>query len=267
MSQIHPTAIIERGAELGADVEIGPFCVVGPHATIGDGTKLHSRVTIVGHTTLGKNNEIFPNAVLGSEPQDFKYRDGPCTLEIGDHNSIREAVTIHIGTEVGGGVTRLGSHNLLMVNCHLGHDANFGSHCIIGNNVMIAGHVECRDGAALMGGVGVHHYCTIGDYAYVAGYARVVHDVPPFVRIDSNSAVRAVNHVGLQRKGFSDADMEAIDSAARQLFFGKRKPFATTLSELEHSPALNPHVKYMIEFLHRRNAGKNGRYLESLRAR
>lgn len=267
MSLIHPTAIIEKGAEIGQNVSIGPFCVIGPNVVIGDDCVLHSRVTIVGHTTIGRANEIFPNAVLGSSPQDLKYRGGPTRLEIGDKNQIREAVTIHTGTETGTGVTKLGSGNLLMVNAHIGHDADFGDRCVIGNNVMIAGHVKCCDGAALMGGVGVHHFVTIGEYAYIAGYARVTHDSPPFVKVDSNGAVRAVNHIGLKRNGFTDADLDAIDAAVRQLFLGKTKPMSKTLDELNGLPKLNPHVKYLIDFLHRRNQGRHGRYLESLRTK
>ncbi|MGC4033149.1 MAG: acyl-ACP--UDP-N-acetylglucosamine O-acyltransferase [Tepidisphaeraceae bacterium] len=266
MSLIHPTAIIEPGAQLGENVRVGPFCVIGPNVTVGDGTILHSRVTIVGHTTIGKNNEIHPNAVLGSPPQDLKYRGGPTRLEIGDNNQIREAVTVHTGTEAGIGLTKIGSGNLLMVNAHIGHNAVFGDRCLVGNNVMIAGHVNCRDGAALMGGVGVHHFVTIGEYAYIAGYARVMHDVPPYVKVDNNGAVRAVNHVGLKRNGFTEDDLHAIDAAARQLFLGRAKPMATTLAELEGKPEINPRVKYMVDFLHRRNLGRHGRYLESLRS-
>ncbi|MDB5325105.1 MAG: acyl-(acyl-carrier-protein)--UDP-N-acetylglucosa mineO-acyltransferase, partial [Phycisphaerales bacterium] len=191
----------------------------------------------------------------------------PTQLIIGNGNQIREAVTIHTGTETGTGITKIGNGNLLMVNAHIGHDAIFGDRCLIGNNVMIAGHVHCMDGAALMGGVGVHHFVTIGEYAYIAGYARVMHDVPPFVKVDNTAAVRAVNHVGLKRSGFTDADIDAIDAAARRLFLGKTKAFSTTLRELGEAEELNPHVKYMIDFLHRRNQGRHGRYLESLRTK
>jgi UDP-N-acetylglucosamine acyltransferase len=265
MSEIHPTAIIEPGARVAEGVRIGPFCYIGPHVSIGEGTVLHSRVTIVGDTSVGQRNVIFPNAVIGEPPQDLKYRGGRTLLEIGDENHIREAVTIHIGTEAGTGLTKIGSRNLLMVNCHIGHDAVMGDGCIVGNNAMIAGHVHCRDGCALMGGVGVHHFVTIGEHAYVAGYARVLHDVPPFVKIDNLGTVRAVNGLGLKRHGFTDADVDAIDAAARRLFFGKGTPFSKTLAELGHADGLNRHVQYLVEFLHRRNAGKHGRYLESLR--
>ncbi|HEX8324894.1 MAG TPA: acyl-ACP--UDP-N-acetylglucosamine O-acyltransferase [Tepidisphaeraceae bacterium] len=267
MSLIHPTAIIEPGAQIGENVHIGPFCVIGPNVVIGDDCTLHSRVTIVGHTTIGSDNEIHPNAVLGSSPQDLKYRGGPTQLIIGNGNQIREAVTIHTGTEAGTGITRIGNNNLLMVNAHIGHDATFGDRCLVGNNVMIAGHVNCLDGAALMGGVGVHHFVTIGEYCYIAGYARVMHDVPPYVKVDNTAAVRAVNHVGLKRNGFTEEEIDAIDAAARRLFFGRDKPFSRMLAELGEAPALNPRVRYLVEFLHRRNEGRHGRYLESLRTK
>lgn len=267
MSLIHPTAIIEPGARIADGVRIGPFCYVGPNVSIGEGTVLHSRVTVVGHTTMGRGNEVYPNAVLGERPQDLKYRGGPTRLEIGNDNQIREAVTIHIGTEVGTGLTKIGSGNLLMVNCHLGHDIVMGDKCLVGNNAMIAGHVHVLDGAALMGGVGVHHFVTIGEYSYVAGYARIARDVPPFVKVDNLGAVRAVNGIGLTRGGFTDADIDAIDDATRRLFLGKGKPLSEALHELAETAQMNRHVKYMVEFLRRRNEGKHGRYLELFRGK
>ena len=132
---------------------------------------------------------------------------------------------------------------------------------------MIAGHVECGNGVAMMGGVGVHHFVTIGDYAYIGGYSRIHHDVPPFVKIDGADRVRALNNVGLKRHGFSEQDIDALEDAARRLFFGREKPFALVLAEIGENPELNPNVKLMIDFLHRRNAGRHGRYLESQRVK
>jgi UDP-N-acetylglucosamine acyltransferase len=154
-----------------------------------------------------------------------------------------------------------------MVNCHIGHDAQFGSKCIIGNNAMIAGHVVCGDGVAMMGGVGVHHFVTIGEYAYIAGYSRVHHDVPPFVKVDGADRVRALNAVGLKRHGFTEDDVDALEDATRRLFFGREKPFNVTLAEFDLMNGINPHVKRMIDFLHRRNQGKHGRYLEAQRGK
>ncbi|MBC7784721.1 MAG: acyl-ACP--UDP-N-acetylglucosamine O-acyltransferase [Burkholderiales bacterium] len=265
MSKISPLASIDPHAHIGCDVEIGPFCVIGPDVVIHDGCRLYNNVTVLGHTTLGNGNVIYPNAVIGTPPQDLKYRGGPTRVEIGENNQIREAVTIQCGTETGAGITRLGSNNLLMVNCHIGHDAQFGSKCIIGNNAMVAGHVECNDGVAMMGGVGIHHFVTIGEYAYIGGYARIHHDVPPFVKVDGADRVRALNALGLKRHGFSEEDVEALENAARRLFFGREKPFNVTLAEFDLMNGLNPRVKRMLDFLRRRNEGRHGRYLEAHR--
>jgi UDP-N-acetylglucosamine acyltransferase len=267
MSRLSPLASIDPKAHIGNDVEIDAFCVIGPNVVIGDGCKIYNNVTLLGHTVLGRNNVIYPNAVIGSPPQDLKYRGGPTRVEIGENNQIREAVSIHSGTETGIGITRIGSNNLLMVNCHIGHDAQFGSKCIIGNNAMIAGHVVCGDGVAMMGGVGVHHFVTIGEYAYIAGYSRVHHDVPPFVKVDGADRVRALNAVGLKRHGFTEDDVDALEDATRRLFFGREKPFNVTLAEFDLMNGINPHVKRMIDFLHRRNQGKHGRYLEAQRGK
>lgn len=267
MAQISPLASIDPKAQIGADVEIGPFCVIGPNVVIGDGCKLYNNVTLIGHTTIGGGNVMYPNVVIGAPPQDLKYRGGPTRVVIGDNNQIREGVTVQAGTETGISVTTIGSNNLLMVNCHIGHDATFGNKTIVGNNAMIAGHVICGDGAALMGGVGVHHFVTIGEYAYISGYARVLKDVPPFVKIDNPDRVRALNKLGMKRHGFSEMDIEAVEDAARRIFFGREKPMSVKLAEFESNNGLNPYVKRMVDFLHRRNQGKHGRYLESLRTK
>src|SRR6266550_533889 len=207
--KISPHAVVDKEAEIGEDVEIGPFCVIGPHVKISAGCKLFNNVTIVGHTTIGPKNVFFPNAVIGAPPQDLKYKGADTRLEIGEGNTFREAVTVHVGTEKGGGITRVGNQNLLMVNTHLGHDVQLGSRCIISNNTMIAGHVVIGSGVAMMGGVGVHHFVTIGDFAYIAGYAQIHHDVPPFVKVDGSDKVRALNTTGLRRAGFGDEDVAA----------------------------------------------------------
>src|SRR4051794_16544274 len=167
MSKISPLASIDPNARLADDVEVGPFCVIGPDVVIGAGCKLLSHVVIDGNTTIGPGNVIHPFAVIGGAPQDLKYQGGPMRLDIGAHNVIRESVTIHIGTETGGGITRVGDRNLFMINAHVGHDAHIGSKCIIANNVMLAGHVVVGDNVSMMGGVGIHHFVTVGEYAYL----------------------------------------------------------------------------------------------------
>jgi len=265
MPKIHPLACVDPQAQLASDVEIGPFCVIGADVVIDTGCKLYNNVTILGHAKIGKNNVFYPNAVIGTPPQDLKYRGGPTQVHMGDNNQVREAVTIQCGTETGAGITRVGSNNLLMVNCHIGHDGHFGDRCIIGNNVMVAGHVRCNDGVAMMGGVGIHHFVTIGEYAYLAGYSRIHHDVPPFVKVDGADRVRALSALGLKRNGFTDEDIELLEDATRRLFFGREKPFSKVLAEFAEMSEINPHVKRLIDFIHQRNQGKYGRFQESLR--
>ena len=267
MAEISNLASVDPKAVIADDVEIGAFCVIGPDVVIESGTKIYNHVTIIGHSTIGKNNIIFPNAVIGAPPQDLKYRGGATKVIIGDNNQIREAVTVHAGTETGSGVTRIGSNNLLMINCHIGHDADFGSKCIIGNNSMIAGHVVCGDGVAMMGGVGIHHFVTVGEFAYIGGYSRIHHDVPPFVKVDGADRVRALNALGLKRHGFTDDDIDQLELAARRLFFGREKPFNAVLADFDATQSLNPHVKRMVDFLHNRNQGRHGRYLEAQRGK
>src|SRR4051812_49292090 len=149
--KISPHAVVDKEADIADDVEIGPFCVIGPDVKIGPGCRLFNNVTILGHTTIGAKNVFFPNAVIGAPPQDLKYKGGNTRLEIGDGNTFREASTVHVGTEKGGGVTRVGSENLVMINAHLGHDVQLGSRCIISNNTMIAGHVIIGNNVAMMG--------------------------------------------------------------------------------------------------------------------
>src|SRR4051812_10706471 len=227
MPKISPLASIDPAAVIADDVEIGPFCVIGPHVSLAAGNRLLNNVTVVGHTTVGPRNTFFPNSVIGTAPQDKKYKGAATRLEIGSDNQFREAVTIHLGTEKGGGITRIGNNNLYMVNVHIGHDCQFGSNCTLANNVMIAGHVVCGDNVSMMGVAGVHHFVTIGDFAYIGGAARIHHDVPPFVKIDGADQVRGLNSVGLQRAGYSQADIDALEDACRKLFYKtKEKPFA-----------------------------------------
>jgi UDP-N-acetylglucosamine acyltransferase len=272
MPKISPLAVIDPKAILADDVEVGPFCVVGPEVTLGAGTRLISHAAIMGRTRVGRGNVIHPNAVLGNIPQDLKYKGEPTGLEIGDNNRIRENVTIHTGTAYGGkinggGITRIGDSNLLMINAHVGHDAQIGSGCIIANNVMIAGHVVIGDNVAMMGGVGVHHFVTISDFAYIGGYARIHHDVPPFVKVADDDEIRGLNVVGLRRAGFPEPDIEALEDAIRQLFNNRRKAFAQAMADFDTMNGINSHVKRVVEFLRRRDLGKHGRYLESLRAK
>ena len=267
MPKRSPHAVIDPAAQIAEDVEIGPFCVIGPDVTIGPGCRLLNSVTIIGRTTIGRDNVFFPNSVIGTYPQDKKFKGANTELIIGDGNVFREAVTVHIGTEKGGMTTRVGSHNLFMVNCHIGHDAQVGSNGVYANNVMMAGHVVIGDNVSMMGGVGLHHFVTVGDFAYVGGYARIHHDVPPFVKVDGDDQVRGLNKVGLSRAGFSADDIAALDGAYRKLF-NRKKPFSRAMAELESlNGELTPHVRTLLEFLRRRDTGRHGRFQETLRSR
>jgi UDP-N-acetylglucosamine acyltransferase len=266
MPKISPLAAVDPGAQIAPDVVVGPFCVVGPDVRIGPGCRLTAHVTVMGRTTIGSDNVFYPNSVIGAPPQDLKYKgEANSSLEIGDGNQFREAVTLHAGTEKGGGVTRVGSNNLFMVNAHVGHDAVVGDGCVLANNVMIAGHVVIGNNVSMMGLVGIHHFVSIGDYAYLGGAARIHHDVPPFVKVDGEDKIRALNTIGLKRAGFTDDDIQALKDAVRKIWFGRKKTFSQSLAEFDLMNGVNPRVKELVEFLRRRDLGKHGRYLESQR--
>lgn len=222
MNNIHPTAIIDSQAEIGTNVDIGPYCVVGAHVVIGNNSKLHSHVTITGPTTIGSDNEFYPFSVIGADPQDLKFHGEQATLLIGDRNQIREHVTIHRGTHNGGGVTRVGNDNLIMVAAHIAHDCLVGSHCVIANLVMLGGHAVIEDCVNIGGGTGVHHYATIGTMAFVGGLARVKKDVPPYMKVDGDPVeVRGVNTIALARRHYSEAEISGLKDAFKRLYLHK----------------------------------------------
>jgi UDP-N-acetylglucosamine acyltransferase len=264
--KISPHAVIDPTAEISEDVEIGPFCVIGPEVKIASGCRLLNSVTILGKTTLGRDNILFPNSVLGTAPQDKKYKGQPTYLEIGIANVFREAVTIHCGTEKGGGVTRIGDDNLFMVTSHVGHDCTVGSHCVITNDVLLAGHVHIGDNVNIMGGVGIHQFVTVGDCAFIGGYARIHHDVPPFVKVDGEDEIRGLNKIGLSRAGFSADDIAELDAACRKLFL-HRKPLSKAMAEFDSMNTLNPLVKRLVDSLRDRDQGRHGRAREGHRSR
>jgi len=273
MPKIHPTAVVEPGAELAEDAEVGPFCYVSPKATLGTGTRLVSHVAIHGRTTLGVHNTVWSHASLGGQPQDLKYRGEDSELVIGDHNDIRENVTIHRGTANDQGVTRLGDHNLIMVGVHIGHDCVLGSHIVIANAVQLAGHVLVEDHANLGGATAAHHFVTIGQFSYVGGMTRLVHDVPPFMLVEGNPArVRKVNTVLLARHHFPEAQVEHLKDAYRRLFRGGRRTedlppptVAAALDALEARYPDDPSIATLVASLRRSSAGVYGRFRESQR--
>jgi len=217
--RVHPSAQVDSGAALAPGVVVGPFCVVGAGVRIGAGTVLHAHVVIEGPTTIGEQNRLFPFACVGMEPQDLKFRGEPTTLEIGDRNILRESVTVHRGTVGGGGVTRIGSDNLLMAGTHVAHDCHVGSHVIFANAATLAGHVTVEDGATIGAFSGVHQFCRVGRQAYIGGYSVLTQDAAPYVLTVGNRArAFGINVIGLERRGLPAATIQALKQAYRLLF-------------------------------------------------
>lgn len=248
-ADIHPTAVIADGARIGADVRIGPYCVIGDDVTIGEGTELKNHVSVDGYTLIGARNVIFPFASLGQRPQDLKYKGERTLLEIGDDNTIREYVTMNPGTEGGGGVTRVGNGNLFMNHVHVGHDCIVGNGAIFANAATLGGHVSVGDGAVLGGLAAVHQFCRIGERAMIGGLAGVVADVIPFGTVMGERAhLAGLNLVGLKRGGASRSDVAGLRAAYTALFEGEG-----TLGERAQRVAAdhgdNPLVAQVIQFI------------------
>ncbi|HVY12695.1 MAG TPA: acyl-ACP--UDP-N-acetylglucosamine O-acyltransferase [Alphaproteobacteria bacterium] len=216
---IHSTAIVDKAAEIGADVSIGPYCVVGPKVKLGKGVRLHSHVVLDGITEVGEGTEIYPFASIGLAPQDLKYKGEPSKLVIGARNRIREHVTINPGTEGGGLLTSIGDDCLLMVGAHVAHDCKIGHHVILVNNATLAGHVQVGDHAIIGGNSAVHQFVRIGAHAMVGGMSGVENDVIPYGTVLGDRArLAGLNLVGLERRGFARDQIHALRSAYRMLF-------------------------------------------------
>lgn len=216
---VHASSIIEDGALIHANVRIGPFCYIGKNVEIGEGTEIKSHVVINGHTKIGRDNQIYQFASIGEVNQDLKYQGEPTRTEIGDHNRIRESVTIHRGTIQGKEVTCIGNDNLLMINAHVAHDCQIGDHCILANNATLAGHVELDDYVIIGGMTAIHQFCVIGAHCMIGGCSGVAQDVPPYLIAQGNHATPyGVNLVGLKRRGFSKAGLQAINNSYKALY-------------------------------------------------
>jgi len=285
MNTIHATAIIDPKAEIGQDVEIGPYCIIGPYVEIGDRTRLHSHVTLTGPTTIGSDNEFFPYSVIGADPQDLKFHGERALLVIGEKNQIREHVTIHRGTDNGGGVTRVGNENLLMVAAHVAHDCIVGDHCIIANQVMLGGHSVIEDCVGIGGGAGIHHFTTLGTLSFIGGLARVKKDVPPYMKVEGEPVeVRGVNSLALQRRHFSEAEIAGLKEAYKRLFLHRNgngnshhgvitrserntiaQPMSVVIEQLLIERGHLQTVHRLCHFLLRAGEGVHGRSLEKAR--
>lgn len=246
---IHPQAIIDPRARLGKDVHVGPFSIIGADVEIGDNTWVGPHVVINGPTRIGANNRIFQFSSIGEAPQDLKYAGEPTRLEIGDHNVIRENCTFSRGTVPGGGVTRVGSHNLFMAYVHVAHDCEVGSHTVFANLATLAGHVSVGDHAILGGFTGVHQYCRVGAHV-ITGVATVTFkDIPPYLMVYGNTAKPyGLNLRGLKRRGLS-ADCIAALKQAYKLIYRSGLRLEDALAQLAELRQRFPEVAHFAEFI------------------
>ncbi len=253
---IHPSAQVHPEAKMDSSVEIGPWCVVGSRVTLGRGTRLMSHVVIEGWTELGEGNTVFPFSVLGGVPQDLKYKKEPTRLVIGNHNTIREGVTLNLGTVQGGGMTQVGNHCLIMAYTHLGHDCRIGDHCIIANYGGLAGHVVLEDYVTVGGMTGISQYVRVGAYAYIGGQSGLERDVPPFsIALGTRPTVlKGANIVGLKRRGFSADRIQKINEAIK-LWIRTDIQKESCLSEIELQLKGQSDVQRFISFIRESETG------------
>lgn len=262
---IDRTAKIDRHAELGNDVEVGANTIIDRNVRIGDGTRIGNNVTITGVTQIGKKNMIYHNVVLGTVPQSMHVDDEPTRLLIGDNNTIREFVTMNVGTVEGGGITIVGNSNFLMACSHVAHDCVLEDHIVMTNNVLLAGHVKVERCVNLGGGAAVHQFVTIGEMAFVGGLTPVTQDVPPYVVVDgADTWPRQLNLVGLRRNGVTEESIAALDEAYR-LIFRSRLSRTQALERIEAEVRLTPEVRHLADFLRKTEQRKKGRFLETTR--
>lgn len=248
MTEIHPTAIIHATAEIGAECHIGPYCVIHAGVVLGDGCWLQNHVTMAGPSVIGPRNKFYAFGSIGQQTQDLKYAGEPTHLEIGTDNTFREFVTLNRGTAPGS-YTRLGSHNLLLAYCHVAHDCDLGSHCILSNSVGLAGHVHVQDHVIFGGFSAVHQFCRIGHRAMIGGYAKIVKDIPPFMIADgSPGMLRGLNQVGLERAGFPPEEIRALKEAYKTLFL-RGLPQAAALAALRAQESMPESVRQLADFI------------------
>ncbi len=246
---VHPTAIVAPEAELDSSVEVGPYSVIGPKVRIGAGTRVGPHCVIEGRTSLGRNNRVFQFAALGAIPQDLKYAGEDSRLEIGDDNQIREFTTLHLGTAGGGGVTKVGNHNLFMAYTHVAHDCVVADHCILANCGTLGGHVVLEDSVHVGGLAGIHQFVRVGTQAFVAGGALVTQDVPPYCTVQGDRAKLAgLNTVGLTRAGYTADQVSRIKSAYRALFRSKLG-LREALAQVRAEHGGHPEIDHLLRFV------------------
>lgn len=245
---IHPTAIIDPGAELGTDVEVGPYTIIRAGVRLGDRCRVGPHAVVTGPTIIGEDTRIFPFSSIGDDPQDLKYRGEATQLIVGARNIFRENTTVNRGTVGGGGVTRIGDDNLFMAGSHVAHDCTVGNHCVFANCAAIAGHVTVMDRAILGGFAGVHQHSRIGRCAMVGAAAMATQDVPPFTICQGDRArLFGLNIVGLRRAGFPPPVLQALRSAYREIFHEGR-PMRIALEQVREVYADYPEVIELVDF-------------------
>jgi UDP-N-acetylglucosamine acyltransferase len=253
--RIHPTALVDAGARIAGDVDIGAYSIVGPDVTIGAGTRIGPHVVVTGRTTIGARNRVFQFASVGEIPQDRKYGGEPTATVIGDDNVIREFVTIHAGTAQDRGVTTIGNGNWFLAYTHVAHDCVVGDATTFSNNAQIAGHVTIGDYAVLGAYAGVHQFCRVGAHAMVAAGAIVLQDVPPFVTVSGYPAKPAgTNNEGLRRRGFSAADIATVRRAYKTLY-REALPLEQARTALAQAANDTPLLAPLVAFLETSNRG------------
>ena len=249
MPDIHPTAVVDGGAHIGANVTVGPYSIVGAEVELADGVTVMSHVVVDGRTSIGANTRVYPFASIGLAPQDLKYKGEPSRLEIGCNNIVREHVTLHGGTEGGGMVTRVGNNCLFMVACHVAHDCRIGDHVVMVNNATLGGHVTVGDWAILGGLAAVHQYVRIGRHAMVGGLSGVENDVIPYGSVTGNRArLQGLNIVGLKRRGVSRDNIHVLRNAYR-LLFAQEGTLAERLEDVAELFHDNRAVMEIIDFI------------------
>jgi UDP-N-acetylglucosamine acyltransferase len=247
---IHKTAIIDSKAKISTNVEIGPYATIGPNVEIGENTLIQSHVNITGNTTIGKGNKLYSFASIGSDPQDLKYKGEETTLIIGDNNTIREHVTINTGTVQGGGLTKIGNNNLIMIGAHIAHDCIIGNNIVMANNTAIAGHAEIEDFVIIGAKCGVQQFTRIGKRAMIGGMTGVLRDVIPYgLSTGNRNYLNGINVVGLRRDKVSNKDILGLTDAYKEIF--KTEVLSENLKNLNGKYTDNPLVKDVLDFINK----------------
>jgi len=247
---IHKTSIIDSKAKIASNVKIGPYSIIGPHVEIADDVVIQSHVNITGHTIIGKNNNIYPMASIGSDPQDLKYKGEKTTLIIGENNTIREHVTINTGTIQGGGVTKVGNNNLIMIGGHIAHDCTIGNNIVMANNSAVAGHAEIEDFVIIGAKCGVQQFTRIGKMAMIGGMTGVSRDVIPYgLSTGNRNFLNGINIIGLRRDKIQNKEIIGLTEAYKEIF--KSKNLNENISKLNGKFKDNILVKEVLEFINK----------------